>query len=504
MKYRQPGRLSDENTFGILREGILMTLSQLLLTAFVIWWLFSQFHEEQALLKKNLYQEFTQVRDQVIDSVLVSDYINPILTDKKLKVHLNDEDTTLEDSERVVRKSVFTYYNKEVPHPGNDHMSVVLVDSGLNSPKGLIMHARRDSAKDILLHGFKLIVNEVTGTADDKKEISLLISSKADTILLKKLLNTHFEKNGWNFNTSWISNKNPHVDLEKSKIYFESGLFPYDYGVEISEFNSYLFSKMLPQILFALVLLSMTGIAFLISYRSLKNQMRLSTLKDDFISNMSHELKTPVTTVKIALEALQGVDISKNQVKSEDYLNIAVMEVNRLEQLIGQVLNGALMEKGKSSLLSERVDLSQLAEEVLQSLRIRFMHQNAGVQFIHSDKAILSGDKSLLQGVLLNLIDNSLKYAAEKPIITLRVWKDDHRVLLSLADNGPGIPEEYINNVFEKFFRVPYGDRHDVKGYGLGLSYAMQVMNQHHGTITVKNLPAGGCVFTLTFLKPEA
>jgi K+-sensing histidine kinase KdpD len=113
-------------------------------------------------------------------------------------------------------------------------------------------------------------------------------------------------------------------------------------------------------------------------------------------------------------------------------------------------------------------------------------------------------DPLLIQGVISNLVDNSLKYGTENPEITVTLREEGNRVCLDVADNGPGIPEPYLGRVFDKFFRVPNGDRHNIKGYGLGLSFASVVMDQHHGDITVRNLKSGGCAFTLRFPKTSA
>ncbi|HMG14656.1 MAG TPA: ATP-binding protein [Saprospiraceae bacterium] len=103
--------------------------------------------------------------------------------------------------------------------------------------------------------------------------------------------------------------------------------------------------------------------------------------------------------------------------------------------------------------------------------------------------------------MIINLLDNSLKYAIDTPEILITIYEEDNKIKLSVIDNGPGIPAEYLNKVFEKFFRVPSGDRHDIKGYGLGLSYSYKIMQQHKGSITVENLKDAGCKFTLSFPK---
>ena len=148
----------------------------------------------------------------------------------------------------------------------------------------------------------------------------------------------------------------------------------------------------------------------------------------------------------------------------------------------------------------ESYDLQKLVQEVLQTMQLRLQQHNATASFTTEGTDFrIPIDKLHMQGVLVNLIDNSLKYGVAPVHINVALAAENGAVRLSFTDNGPGIPEEYKEKVFEKFFRVPTGNRHNAKGYGLGLSYAAQVMRQHNGNINVNNVAGGGCVFTLTF-----
>jgi two-component system phosphate regulon sensor histidine kinase PhoR len=228
----------------------------------------------------------------------------------------------------------------------------------------------------------------------------------------------------------------------------------------------------------------------------------LNTLRNDFISNISHELKTPVSTVTVALEALRTYDRLKDQAKSDEYLSIAFHEMKRLDQLISQVLDTSVLENQSQFLKLEECDMVSLVREVLASMQVRFSQTMAKVEFNPEvENCILFLDKLHIQGVLINLIDNSLKYSNSSAEIKIGIVTGKSSVVLTVSDNGPGIPDEYISKVFDKFFRVPKGNRHDVKGYGLGLSFAELVMRHHSGSVRVRNLDGGGCEFALTFLK---
>lgn len=284
--------------------------------------------------------------------------------------------------------------------------------------------------------------------------------------------------------------------------FLTSTIFERPLHVEIHNYRGILLGRISSQILFALMLLILTGAAFFFTYRSMRKQEMLNIMRNDFISNISHELKTPVSTVTVALEALKDFDRLKDTVKANEYLDIASGEMKRLDQLITQVLNTSIMESHGDYLKIEESDLASLTMEVLDSLQARFVKSDAKVVFNPGPGPVpVMLDRLYIHGVLINLLDNSLKYSEGKPEITIAIQQEKSSVILTIGDNGPGIPAEYMSRVFDKFFRVPKGDVHDIKGYGLGLSFAEIVMKHHSGRISVRNKEEGGCEFALTFPK---
>jgi signal transduction histidine kinase len=168
--------------------------------------------------------------------------------------------------------------------------------------------------------------------------------------------------------------------------------------------------------------------------------------------------------------------------------------------LVEKTLNTAMLEADSSFVRPEPCDLRQLIGQVIQSFQPRLREQNASISFEEDGQDFMASvDKLHTQGVIINLIDNSLKYGRAPVRIGLKLKEHASSIQLCVTDNGPGIPEEYQDKVFDKFFRVPAGNLHNIKGFGLGLSYAAQVMKQHHGSIRLSKAPSGGCLFTLTF-----
>jgi signal transduction histidine kinase len=184
---------------------------------------------------------------------------------------------------------------------------------------------------------------------------------------------------------------------------------------------------------------------------------------------------------------------------------MAGQEMNRLDQLISKVLDQSLIGEQKQVIQPRLSDLNHLIKNVLLSLQPRLNSRNATVRFDSSEiQESVMVDPLHFEGVLINLIDNSLKYGPENPEIEIRLWQGNGSTFIEVSDNGSGIPKEYISRVFDKFFRVPTGDTHNIKGYGLGLSFAALVMKQHQGTITVRNNELAGCTFTLRFPLKKA
>ena len=275
------------------------------------------------------------------------------------------------------------------------------------------------------------------------------------------------------------------------------------YGAVIDGYQKMVLKGMWPQVLFSLLLLLCVALAFLFIYQSLLRQSRLTELKNDFIRNMTHELKTPIATVSVAVEALQNFDALQNPERTQEYLDIAGIELNRLSLLVDKVLRVSMFEKQEPELRREPLDLQLLVQDILHSMRLQFEKCRAQVQFQpEQGQYQVSGDRLHLSSVVYNLLDNALKYSTEHPQISVQLSQHEGQLSLRVRDNGIGIPAAYQDRIFEKFFRVPTGDVHTVKGHGLGLSYVAGVVRLHGGSIGVESREQGGTTFTI-FLPLE-
>jgi len=274
------------------------------------------------------------------------------------------------------------------------------------------------------------------------------------------------------------------------------------YQVTHQNVNLLVFNEILPQILFSVLLTLIIAMAFLLMYRSMRSQQKLVMFKNDFINNMSHELKTPVATVSVAIEALKNFRALDNPERTHEYLEIAQNELNRLTIMTDKILKTSAFENGEMNFKPEKLNLDGIILRILGSLKVVFEKKNASVNYEKEGEDFnLEGSQVHLTNVIYNLIDNALKYSVANPAIGLRLTGSKEKLILMVKDNGPGIPAEYQKKIFEKFFRIPAGDVHNAKGYGLGLSYVASVVKSHHGTVAVDSAPGEGTCFTVAFPK---
>jgi two-component system, OmpR family, phosphate regulon sensor histidine kinase PhoR len=245
-----------------------------------------------------------------------------------------------------------------------------------------------------------------------------------------------------------------------------------------------------------LLLIGITLFCFGYTVKTLLSQQKLAELKDNFINNMTHELNTPITSIRITSEALRTFKHSPET--EREYLAIIGQQTEKLTDLTTQILNtNSLVVKRKSWKI---LDVRNTIQFAIDNLSLQAEKQHAIIEYqISGEEINVKGDAESLLNAFTNVIDNALKYTPQGLELTIASIVQKGYVEISFADNGPGIPEEYRKQIFENFFRVPQGNTHNVKGYGLGLSYVQQVVSQHRGSVTVSGNQPHGSIFKLTF-----
>lgn len=482
----------------------MMIASQVLLTYFVIQWLLVRFDQEKQVLTNELARELHASEDKMLDSLLLKKVVNPILNkDKKPRIQMyvmtdSCQPNIVGASYSVGKDSIITKHSSAIVKlnlKGKQADSV-----GIKSEFTFDSVNSGVFPENLILRSIKVFTNKVADSTKNTKMFKFKFSTFIDSASIKKDFESKPLTN--NFKLIWT---NSDGNKKRKGIYIVTGMNGSTLSANILKYQFYLIKKLFPQILFGLILLLLTGAAFIISFISLKKQMELNLIRNDFVANISHELKTPVSTVKVALEALQTFDLKNEPVKANEYISIAQAEMNRLEMLVQNVLTSSMYDGATNGFMQpEKISLKAIVDEVVQSMQIRLQQLDAQIKVdAEGVDFTINADRLHIQGVLINLIDNSLKYVEGSPKIAIKIWEESIRVNLTVSDNGIGIPDEYISKVFDKFFRVPTQNRHNVKGYGLGLSYAAMVMKQHKGTISAENLKEGGCRFTLSIPKQQ-
>ena len=269
--------------------------------------------------------------------------------------------------------------------------------------------------------------------------------------------------------------------------------------IHFPDMNSYIFSSvrfMIPSIIFTFVLLFTFVFTIVVIFRS----KRYSEIKNDFINNMTHELKTPIASISLAAQMLNDKSVTKSESMMAHLSGVINDESKRLRFLVEKVLQMSMYDRKKAVLKKRDIDINEMAESIGNSFTLRVEHTGGKVYTeIEALDSRIYVDEMHFQNVVFNLLDNAVKYRKpDQPLnVYIRTWNEGKKVCLSIKDNGIGIKKDNLKKVFDKFFRVHTGNVHDVKGFGLGLSYVKKMVDLHEGEIHVDSEFGEGTVFTI-------
>jgi len=274
--------------------------------------------------------------------------------------------------------------------------------------------------------------------------------------------------------------------------------YVYYFGVNFPSKRNYLGSDMTLWFVFSAILL-VSVIFFGYAIFIILQQKRLSELQKDFINNMTHEFKTPISSINISADVLSSPGIIEQPQRLKNYSAIIKQENNRLNNLVEKVLQIARIEKGGYELKMETVHLNDLISEVVGNHRKQCENEKSINFRTDLDKGVngLQADKLHLTNIIYNLIDNAVKYSGAEPSVTIATHRNQDKIELKVSDNGPGIGAEHQKKVFQKFFRIPTGNVHNVKGFGLGLYYVRKVCDAHGWTIKLESELGEGSNFII-------
>lgn len=253
----------------------------------------------------------------------------------------------------------------------------------------------------------------------------------------------------------------------------------------------------------AIVILIIIGL-FYKTIRLLISQKNLAEIRSDLINNVTHEFKTPLSTVSLACDALTEPELMSSEKSYLKYVDIIRDENKRLQFMVENILNTSLFENGGFILNKVKINLHELLEELIDSFEICISgHEGIIIQELKAVNFILHGDTLHIRNAIANVIDNSIKYSSGKPIVKIKTETINEILRLEIEDNGIGIPKHSVKKIFDTFYRVPTGNVHNVKGYGIGLSYAKKVFELHDATISVVSNTGKGSIFTIEFFQND-
>ncbi len=447
------------------------------------------------------------------------------------RLNLQQTITTTEDNQSYDSPEINqSYYTFQDQNPGNIETQVDLIsgdtaltvsgssvyqnDSSLTSGQSSRIRSEPEQNMNLLMTTKKVYIEKIISQILQNET---RIESRLSYPSLDSLIRQEFEEKGitipfeFAVRTGYVrytlrsANFNPLVKFQK----YMSLLFPHDVRtspnflvVYFPTRENYIFRSVGTMagasLILALIILIISFVAIYVIFR----QKKLSEIKNDFVNNMTHELKTPISTISLASQMLADPSLGNDEKNLSHISSLIQQESKRLGNQVERVLEMSILEEGKMSLRIQPVYFDNLVRQAVEKISLQIQKRNGAIELeLNSGAEPVDGDETHLTNVVFNLIDNAMKYCRKDPLIKIVTLSTSRSIQVKISDNGIGISKEHLNKIFDKFYRVPTGNVHDVKGFGLGLSYVKKVIEQHHGSISVSSEPQEGTTFTLIIPK---
>lgn len=344
------------------------------------------------------------------------------------------------------------------------------------------------------------------------------LKEKIDTLLLDSLLHHELQSKGIDIaftyaitqqgSDSLLFSKPSHPgpalfasDLKAAM--FENDHFtpPYELRIDFRNKSGYILSTITPVLIVSFIIILMLVFIFWFAVSTVLKEKKLTEMKNEFINNMTHEFKTPVSTIALAMETIDSPGIINDKNKLHNFLTVMKEESNRLEAHVERVLQISVLENNEFRMNLQPVQIIELIYSTMKTFELHSKIKNASINMVYDGHhPVMMGDEAHIRNMLSNLIDNALKYSnGREPRITISSKQINSDIILTVADNGMGMHHKDLKKVFDKFYRIPTGDIHNIKGFGLGLSYVKTIVALHKGKIKAESEPGVGSTFTIHF-----
>ena len=362
------------------------------------------------------------------------------------------------------------------------------------SPDNLskIVSIKRDSSS-----GNKIRSISVYRRDDFNKQVASSVTSPEFYEMMDSILFQNFKEAGIDEvfrpldTQEFVSNVNPDSVVRDGYIIVKSTFGKTPYSFDTGLMTGYILLNMSGIIFTSLMVVAIVIFSFWFFISTLKKQMELDEMKSSFTSNITHELKTPIAVAYAANDALLNYGLADNPVKREEYLLDTKEQLEKLSALVERILSMSMKERGNFRLDVSETNIRDMFEKIVQETRLRTA-KACDIQIEADENLTAVFDAKLMSSVVSTLVDNAVKYSGEPVRILLKAIRKSDKLFISVSDNGIGIA-----HVFGKFYRVPHGDVHEVKGYGIGLYFAKTIVERHGGRISLTSTPGEGSTFTI-------
>lgn len=522
---------------------ILMSTALLGIILVQVYWIQNTITQKEEVFRYHVNEALNKVADKVetniAASVLMSSQMSLFFSDStywgnegdSLNIFSGIMSDSMIASAIKSAKIVEGYYNSDIV-PVNPYQDVFSPMSGIgdrptmilepleyngevsNSDNGLISEILKDIDRQLQINSQR-IKKAMEQLMFQMVQRGIQPEQTIDTVFLKNTLFHELKNNGittdFNFGVLmddkfFITNATkdieikelvatPHkVSLFPDDMFFNNDVLLVNFPHQKSFILSSIWSLLIGSLIFTTIIVAVFYYTVAILFR----QKKLSEIKNDFINNMTHEFKTPLATISLAVDAVNNPMILKDENKIKHYTNIIKEENKRMNRQVEKVLQMALLDKNQISLSNDDIDIHDIIYRAVENLNLQ-VEENGGSISTHlnAENYELTGDEVHLTNVISNLLDNAIKYSPDKPAIKISTESDDRGIYISIEDKGIGMSSEHLKMIFEKFYRVPTGNVHNIKGFGLGLTYVKAIVEAHGGTIEVKSQPKRGSEFKL-------
>lgn len=463
-----------------------------------------------------IYRAFTQQSQQFDQSV------GELLTSVKYKVERHhvekkvNQEFYLSEIENALRKNIDSVYSKRSDLPNTsyslssgdyDSDSYTLTNSAelmLDRFNGNIEMYRSDPSR------LKSIFTDLLFSYLSYQERDLdttLLSREIQKEMILKKIDAGYNWGIYNsFNKSFIFSNT----FDNKALVYSDYQIPLFYRgmknavlltINFPKKTTFLFGNISLLLLSSVLIVLIIFILFVVSLRIIFEQKKVGEMKNDLMNNITHELKTPIATISLACQALNDKDMSGIESIREKYLQIIDAENMRLGKLVENILHSALTEKGEIKLKFKNVNLHEKITTISDNMRIQLEKKHVKLKLsLGASRPYLEADEVHITNVFANLLDNAIKYLGtdnSNPEISIETYNKPGKIIITIEDNGIGIPKADQGRIFDKLYRVSTGNVHNVKGYGLGLNYVKQIVDKHNGTIKVNSELGKGSIFII-------